>query len=332
MKKERLEYIDICKALGILIIISFHVGFGARWDHFAHTFAVQLFFFISGFLLPADMKSHAAAPFIKKRVKTLLLPYAVFGLFFFAVQCILKGFDIGKLVALFFINTDNMPIVGALWFLTALFSGEVIYYLLASSISSQTLLSIAAAAVALCGNLVSSVLPFDLPYALGPGMVAVAFLHLGRLCGIYRRNSHVSKLFSLKLWQVLLAICLLVPLAFLNGYVNIRRGLYSNIPLFWLNSLMSILILINISLLIEKNMPQGRLRAHIAFVGRNSLVYMILNEAVIFFVDTALSLLPVVLPAGFAAGLLRYALVLITLWPCALILERTKLKVLLGKF
>lgn len=332
-KAERIGYIDIYRALGILFIVSMHVGFGKAYDHFTHVFIIQMFFFISGFLMSSKSRESMSIPaFLGKKAKSLLIPYLVFGIFFFLVYTVLKGFDSSKLYHLLWMNTDNMPIVGALWFLTALFIGECAYFLLCHVLERGLVLDLAVATIALAGSIIPERYGIILPWAAGPGLVAVGFLHLGRILREKAEESEVKKLLELKWWKLLLFAAILVVLSLVNGYVNIRRELYANLALFWINSLLAVLVLLNVSALLQRLLSGRAVHHWLTHIGRNSIVYMILNEAVIFFVDMALGFLPFQLPGGFAASFVRFALVMLILFPCAIILDKTKLRVFLGKF
>ena len=46
---ERLDYIDIFRALGIILMVMGHIGFGSKFDKFIHAFHMPMFFWISGF-------------------------------------------------------------------------------------------------------------------------------------------------------------------------------------------------------------------------------------------------------------------------------------------
>ena len=48
--KDRLDYVDLFRGIGILLMIMGHVGFGAHFDKFIYAFHVPMFFVISGFL------------------------------------------------------------------------------------------------------------------------------------------------------------------------------------------------------------------------------------------------------------------------------------------
>ena len=73
MSHERIEWIDVVKGIGILLVAGSHI-FGGAVGKYSEWFYMPLFFFLSGYLY-----AHAAGwSFIGKRVRHLLLPYAAF--------------------------------------------------------------------------------------------------------------------------------------------------------------------------------------------------------------------------------------------------------------
>lgn len=75
----RIEYVDIFRAFGIILMVMGHIGFGEKFDLFIHAFHMPMFFFISGFLFKND--SLPFVIFLRKKAKSLLLPYFVFQLY-----------------------------------------------------------------------------------------------------------------------------------------------------------------------------------------------------------------------------------------------------------
>ncbi len=49
-EKDRIESVDILRAVGILIMIMGHVGFSGKFDRYIHSFHMPVFFLISGSL------------------------------------------------------------------------------------------------------------------------------------------------------------------------------------------------------------------------------------------------------------------------------------------
>lgn len=77
IRKSRMDYIDIYRAFGIILMVMGHIGFGGKFDKFIHAFHMPMFFFISVFFYKEkyiDIKKYAV-----DKAKKLLTPYFVFG-------------------------------------------------------------------------------------------------------------------------------------------------------------------------------------------------------------------------------------------------------------
>lgn len=74
---KRLDYIDIAKSLGMLTIIWGHILHSGWSNLMVYSFHIPLFFFLSGMVFNAD-KYQSVGQLIKRRAKTLLLPYLIF--------------------------------------------------------------------------------------------------------------------------------------------------------------------------------------------------------------------------------------------------------------
>lgn len=47
-EEGRIEYIDVFRSMGIILMIMGHIGFGKNFNHFIFAFHMPMFFFISG--------------------------------------------------------------------------------------------------------------------------------------------------------------------------------------------------------------------------------------------------------------------------------------------
>ncbi len=74
-EQSRAEHIDNFRAFGIILMVMGHIGFGRHFDKFIHAFHMPMFFIVSGMFL--SIKDEPSI-FMKKKVKSLLLPYAFF--------------------------------------------------------------------------------------------------------------------------------------------------------------------------------------------------------------------------------------------------------------
>lgn len=134
---NRYLYIDYAKGVGILIIILSHCMqfFEPMWEPngYIKSFHVPVFFIASGCL--AFYQKDKCIPigmFLKKRGKTLLIPYLIFSMINFVIRIgilFLKHTLIPKEVLetlKAFLITGN----GTVWFLVALFGIEMIFWLI----------------------------------------------------------------------------------------------------------------------------------------------------------------------------------------------------------
>lgn len=134
--KGRVDYLDMLKGLGMCIIVSGHIHNNFGWFLLPlQAFAIPMYFLVSGMTFRREKYATAWA-FIKRRARTLLLPYVMFSLLtwaFWAVFSLVthRHADIfsplwqtviaqgsGEFI------TFNPP----LWFITCLFVVEVLYY------------------------------------------------------------------------------------------------------------------------------------------------------------------------------------------------------------
>ena len=58
--KNRVEWMDVFRGTGIILMIMGHIGFGDYFDIFIHAFHMPMFFFISGFFFKHKEKYEVA--------------------------------------------------------------------------------------------------------------------------------------------------------------------------------------------------------------------------------------------------------------------------------
>lgn len=263
-------------------MIMGHIGFGGHFDKFIHAFHMPLFFFVSGYFY--QKKDIAIGSYIRHKIQTLLIPYVSTGFICYIVWLLLNRhhLTVAPLYHLLWENTDGLPIAGALWFLTALFICNVVYFLLDQKLHSIKLLTLCILFFALAGNLLPSLLPFRLPWAMDTAFVGMGLFHAARLMRLYESKLIIDP-FKLPLGLTALCGVIITILIFVNGAVNLRVGTYAHIPLFWVNAIGASLVGWNVSRYIDR--WQGKCGAHpvswLRSVGKDSLVYLCWNQMVI---------------------------------------------------
>lgn len=198
---ERINYIDLFRNFDIILMIMGHIGFGRLFDKWIHAFHMPMFFFVSGFFYKKIDKS-GLKDFVGSKVKSLLLPYVVFGCSQLIVLPFLsEGYkSLMPLKLYLFENTNGLqPIPGALWFLTSMFIAEVAYSLIRTLSTNKNVNHIIVTITTVIGMLIPCY--FRLPWGADTALVGVGFLHIGSL---FKQNSKLNKLLNLKIIPTIL--------------------------------------------------------------------------------------------------------------------------------
>lgn len=270
--KQRIEYLDIFRAVGIVLMIMGHVGFGKVFNFYIHAFHMPMFFLLSGYFFKSDEK---VKDFFQKKIKTLIIPYIFFGIMHYILYCIInKGLEIQSLKHLLFVNTDGLPIAGALWFLTALFFADMFYYFISRPKKIYKVLLVTF--ISVFGNIATLILLFRLPFALDVACVGVGLMYIGGLIKSYRQNKYVDKILNINIfWGIVIAMISAILIK-ANSYVNMRKGEYGIIPLFWINAVLSSFVIFVVSKYIDKYCFKW-LKQYAVGIGKDSIAYLCLN-------------------------------------------------------
>ena len=142
MQNKRIEYIDIAKGIGILIVLVDHIiglygktGFPGEMG--MNMFKLPLFFFISGMFFPSDLELNT---FLSKKYKKLLLPFS----FFFLITICIIPFLLSKCIGLklfhyYGVSFHNLFVIpfmeedstnGPMWFVWCLIVINIFYYII----------------------------------------------------------------------------------------------------------------------------------------------------------------------------------------------------------
>lgn len=80
-KYKRVEWVDMLKGFGIILVMLGHASFPEALVTEIYTFHMPLFFFLSGYVFSIKKYSNFK-DFLIHKAKTLLLPLMVFSIFF----------------------------------------------------------------------------------------------------------------------------------------------------------------------------------------------------------------------------------------------------------
>lgn len=297
-QKGRDKTIDIMRGISIIVMIMGHIGIGIashdkNFSTWYHAWHMPVFYIVSGFFFSRtyDMDS-----FVKKKSKNLLLPFFFFGV----LNIVLNYFNDGNsknatqavIGALFRKPTDaGIYCAGALWFLPALFWSEMIYKVLTQIVKNNTLFYISTCLIGV-GGVIAEKHNIFLPFALDAALVAIPFVALGELLKICRQTKYARKIFHTP-WYLFCGLLIFTTLLiFYNGEVNFRTGVYGNEIIAFINASLATILLWNISRIISNKFTKNLLKTIsdvLASIGRNSIIYLCLNQRIIYFVKPIIS-------------------------------------------
>jgi len=178
---SRIPWIDAAKGIGLLCVILGHlrVPYVSTW---VYTFHMPLFFFLSGIVFSG--KKYDFGTFLKKKLKSLVLPYFTLGGVIFAFFSLVYALQkqpaaaYGQMLKDFLVQEHFWTV----WFLACLFLVEVLYYLIHRLFGKKTLYSTAMSALLCIVGLARYRLGWgSLPWNLDVALVAQFFFHGGYL-------------------------------------------------------------------------------------------------------------------------------------------------------
>jgi fucose 4-O-acetylase-like acetyltransferase len=339
---KRIDYLDILKGIGIFLMVFDHVYWGQLVHTYIQSFHMPLFFFISGYL----WKGNSINKTVTNKIKTLLIPYIIYGLLQYVLWIFLFGIKhnlnlLVPLKTLFWTNTDidNMPIAPALWFLTCLFIVSVFFNIVRNVIKNEKIFFIAMCSISILGSVYPLLTKIHLPYAMDSAMTGIGFYTIGYYMKhlLEKKNEKVD-ITNINTYMIGILLIIDVILTFSNGCIDMRSTRYYIIPLFWINATLGTIIYWNISKKLSTcsiNLFQN-ISKIFKYLGINSIIFLCLNQLCILIYGKAISKIFNLLSIGenhitkFASKSSIFILTIITLAIIAEILKHKRIKILIS--
>ena len=330
--KNRIDSVDILRAVGIILMIMGHVGFGGVFDRYIHSFNMPVFFLISGSLFVSKDNISIGKQIIKK-AERLLLPYLFYAVINYIFWLVLV-YEPGKspyapLVRLVTYNTEKLPICGALWFLTAMFFAEVYYIIIDRLIRIKWLRTVVVLVLAIGASFLQGNTKFRLPLTIDTAVICMGFLEIGRVLKSVDQKAFMKKFASKKVLLVLIGFVLLVTngvLSFVNEYVNVKSGMYGFVPFFWINAIIGSGAYLTFAVWLDKVVSDRNvIRTVLVHIGRHSMIFLGLNQLIILLISAGYGALK--LPSGiYKRGIVIFAVSLTCLYIISFVCSRVNKK------
>lgn len=295
--KERIDWIDYAKALGVFLVIMGHTYKGYSFIGWIYSFHMPLFFFLSGTTLKIEQIS--CKEFFKKRVKALLIPYILYSAVYIILE-VVKGTLNGNIDGTmkyflrdaFWIRGEQATI--GLWFLPLLFLVEVLLMAVCKGIRNKNLRAGTVLFITVIGFLYADKIGKALPWGLDAAFVVIFFLYAGYVFQQVCLSSWTNAKQDNILKYAVVGIALLLVNGILNNYnmklIGDNADMYSlrygNAILYVLSALAGIGVISIVLGRILKNAKSEFWR----FMGRNTLHIYCLHGLALTFVRKVLNL------------------------------------------
>ena len=335
IEKQRITWIDMAKGFGIIFVIFAHLG-GGLFTTWMYSFHVPLFFILSGFTFN---KETTFSTFLAKKSKSLLLPYLCLGgviLIYYVLAAIISDrFSMAFLLDLllqFLLQRRFLT----LWFITALFLLNVISYPLLKLIKNKTLLFFISLGIGIIAMVYYSLGGGYVFWNLDASFAAMPFFVIGHICKCNHEN--IKTFFDKKI-KIFVALIIFLAVNILVLILNISIGykvldMYSSEygcqPLTYLSAICGSFAIIMLSHLFTWK--------PIIYIGKNSLLYFAWHFNLILPIITkVLELCGITLigyshiVVNFIFKIILLVVILLICTVCNLIIEKTKLKFMIGK-
>lgn len=274
--ENRIEWVDIAKGIGIILVIAGHC-FYLGYSYPLYAFHMPLFFFLSGLLFKD--KKEGFGDFFKRKTKSLMRPWLIILFISFLVCLAIPQWrnEITLKAVLSDLYTANTNVFqnSSLWYLVC-FYFMLLFFFFVKKIKMSTSFAIVSIILAVGLLWIKELLdmtnlPFHrFPFKIDSALVALVFFYVAYLLK-EKINSFITRKINLLL--ILLIVLVAAALCVLNGWSNINSLDFGRIRLLYFPiAFMGVASVCLVSSLIITRMKWKPLNSFLAYYGKNSLL------------------------------------------------------------
>lgn len=275
---KRLEYVDIMKGLGIILVILGHINaYNSLYKPYVYAFHMVIFFFVYGYVTSFEQKDIKNT--LSKRFKSLVIPYLLWAFIY-------AGLSINTIIYILYASHYSIASVSnsSLWYLPTFFISVILFELIINLFAKK---KIKKDKFVLVLSLISLVylfvyfimgdysIHFGAPWGIDASLTGVVLISVGFICRfIFDKFKLLDKKFSIHLVIILMFFLLTFTYKLNNiDYVLLAENTLGNSFLFIFTGLCGTLLVLFISYLISK-IKFDLLNKGLLFVGKNTLFIM----------------------------------------------------------
>ena len=324
---SRISWIDALKGFTILTVVYLHsynsyqisgtyIEATIQW---ITSFHMAAFFAFSGFFFTLPDNTTNLASSLRKKLKALLIPYAIWGILigFLVVngRSLIKGLDLNLPEIIVEILIARKSFLAS-WFLWVLFGVYCVQYLLSAILSKakqRTTLWIVINVILLCIGYLMSQFFKEPPFRITLILISCFFFMYGALARKVLLTLSEKQLW-IKLATALSCLLIGVILCFLNSKVTYSRQEYGNPLLHTVSACLTIFgLVVAFSLLYEVKIL-GWLKKYLEFMGKNSIIVLLTHSILLYgirFIETVLGMKLHTFPGLLGFTIIQIALVVV---------------------
>lgn len=333
-KVKRLDYVDVCKWLGISLVIFGHMKMPNEVLQWIYAFHMPLFFVLSGYTYRAQ---RIDKEFLMKKIKTIYVPFLLFALIF----C--RG-EMSSWAYIAYGSRNALDMAGTytvLWFLPCFFAAVLVFSSLmniGNRSKHKVWILAAGVVVMLAGAKACEMLKGGQPmiakygYPLNFDMALVGAVFM--VAGYYFRQM-IDWINTQRQWLLIVTVVALFAVtgftAFMNlpeslnpacAHVEMSVGAFGNWGLFFANALLMSMALIGLSVLVDKWVIRKNL---LLFIGQNSLTILCVHGTILLVASKVLPKMGLVGVDDMSLmlqGIVSYVIVIAVSIPAILLIKR----------
>ena len=301
MVKSRINWIDVARGIGIILVIYGHTLSSHSFRYVIYSFHMPLFFFLSGLVFTYDKYSIKTT--FKKSIKGLLIPYIFFALLSYLVWILNNGISslsvlkiLGHLGGIVYGNSSTLFFNDILWFLPCLFIAKVGFGIVTKLLKRKELIFASLIVFSLLGYFVSVLFPIiRLPFGIESALTAIVFLGLGSMYATNKnaftkiKSQTFINRYSFVLLPFLALFCFSIATISLNMYgqqADIRLNHINNYFLFYIAAISGVVFTLLASKIIHKNFI-------LEYIGKNTLILFALHPLVFIYIGKLWKFVPI---------------------------------------
>lgn len=314
--KERLEYVDIAKGIGIVLVVCSHThALDLMWL-FMGMF-VPIFYFCSGYTYS---QRDTLLKSMKNRFVKLFVPYLFFNFVMFLVfwSFSLREF-VGMLYSRYclypldvtpnirFLTSGNYP----MWFLTSMITTYFFFSLITYNERYKYVIMVFYALLAY----IFTLCPILLPWSLDTAPLTALVMYAGM-------ESRKHELIKTNVWIIILLICIYICLQYVGGEMNLSVRMYgSSVLIYFVLAVLGSFIVLWASKYLQGTLI-GRL---FMTLGQHSLTIFSIEIAFIVIAKDIYRLVFPDMGLGYFAGVFEILLALLGGWMVSVLIHNNKI-------